>query len=80
MSRDQAGTLHFGHHPADVQNTGTECIDTRLQPVSIISGWNQVQRCTGDFTRCPFSGVFPLHLAIETTENSVAAKTTTKYF
>jgi len=42
MSCDQAGTLHSGHHPANVQNTGTECADTRLQPVSVVSGWNQV--------------------------------------
>lgn len=42
MSRDQTGTLHSGHHPADVQNTGTECTDTGLQPVSVVSGWNQV--------------------------------------
>ena len=42
MSCDQAGTLHTSHHPADVQNTGSKCIDTRLQSVSIVSRWNQI--------------------------------------
>lgn len=79
MSRHQTGTLHSGNHPADVQNTGVECPDTCLQSVSIVFGWNQVQRRAGDFAGYPASGMFPLHLTVETAENSVAAKTATKY-
>jgi hypothetical protein len=79
MSRDQARPLHSGHYPADVQNIGAECTDTRLQPVSVVSGWNQVQWCAGDFAGCPTSGMFSLHLTIETAEKSVAAKTATKH-
>lgn len=79
MSRDQAGTLYSGHHSADVQDTGAERADTRLQSVGAVSGRNQVQRRASDSTRRPAGGVFPLYLAIETPEKSVAAETAAEY-
>lgn len=79
MSRDQAGTLHSGHYSTNVQDPCAKRTDTRLQPIGVISGRNQVQRRASDPTGYPTSGMFSLYLAIETTEDPVAAETATEY-
>lgn len=79
MPRDQARTLHLGHHAANVQDTGAERADTRVRPVGAVSGRDQVQRRAGDVPGYHAGDVLPLHLAVQTPEDSVAAETAAEH-
>ena len=78
--RDQARSLHLSHHLANVQDTCSKRPHIGLFSISVVPGRRQVFRRPGYPARNFVGYLFPLHISVETAEDSVQRATFAQHF